>query len=79
MRLPAALGFMCLLALGATAPAMDRPRAEPLRKATGCEWAGPGFAKVEGSDTCVKVDGNVRAEFMTSTTRTSGFPSSPRD
>ena len=32
-------------------------------RATGCESLGAGFVKVEGSDTCVKLGGSIRAEY----------------
>ena len=59
--------------------AKDLPRMQPLPagKAAGCEWAGPGFAKVEGTATCVKVGGSVRAEVGTSSAGASLFPSAP--
>ncbi len=76
MRIPAAFGLLLLLGLGASATAKDLPRAEPVKKATGCEWAGPDFVKAEGTDTCVRFGGSVRAEFSTSRSKTSGFPTS---
>ncbi len=56
--------ILCCHASGAMAK--DPPRPESHVTTKGCEWAGPGFAKVEGSSTCVKVSGSVRAEFETS-------------
>jgi hypothetical protein len=49
------------------AEARDLPRARAEHRATGCEAFGPGFAKLDGSDSCVKVSGQVRVEsdYMT--------------
>ena len=55
-------GLMIAVAAQAAA-AKDLRSDAPPRKTTGCEWAGPGFAKVDGSDTCVRVGGSVRAEY----------------
>ena len=53
-----------MIAMAAQAAAAKDLRADPTpAKSTGCEWAGPGFAKVDGSDTCVRVGGSVRAEY----------------
>ncbi len=57
-------GLMIAIAIATqAAAAKDLRRDAPPPKATGCEWAGPGFAKVDGSDTCVRVGGSVRAEY----------------
>ena len=45
-----------------SARARDLPRAKDAPHPTGCEGYGPGFVKVEGTDTCVKVSGELRAE-----------------
>lgn len=37
-------------------------RPEPSVKATGCEWAGTGYVRLDGSDTCVRLGGFVRGE-----------------
>lgn len=66
MRIMASLGLGLLIASGASSLAKDLPRDAPPRSVTGCEWAGPGFIKVEGSATCIKVSGAVRAEYATS-------------
>ena len=55
-------GLVALVA-SASAIAKDRPRDSPVRAPTGCEWAGPGFVRVEGSGTCVRVGGSVKAEY----------------
>ena len=58
-----------LLALGTPVLAKDAPRREPPRRVTECESQGEGFVRLEGSDTCVKVSGGVRAEFSTTVGR----------
>ena len=63
MRRQLCLTSLVLVVAGQLAAAKDLPRDSPGRKATGCEWAGPDFAKVEGSETCVRVGGSVRAEY----------------
>ena len=57
--LSAALLATALLTGGA---ATTLPRALPEHRATGCEAFGPEFRKVEGSDTCIRISGAVRAE-----------------
>lgn len=57
---------LLVLALASPLGARDLPRREAVRRATGCESLGEGFAKLEGSETCVKVSGSVRAEVSTS-------------
>lgn len=58
----------CLGASGLLAK--DRQRPDASMAAKGCEWAGPGFVKIEGSDTCVRVGGGVRADVPTTRTGT---------
>ena len=49
------------------------PRGAEPRRQEACAAFGAGFVKLEGSDTCVKLGGAVRAEFgMTSAGRSSG-------
>ena len=55
MRL--AWGLVLVLLSVTAIHAKDLPRSQSEPKSTGCEWAGQGFAKVEGSSTCVKVGG----------------------
>ncbi len=63
MRLKSCLAACAVASLTiSAASAKDLPRREPEPRSTGCEWAGPGFAKLPGSDTCVKVGGSVRVE-----------------
>ncbi len=62
----AILIVFCFLASGTLTEAKTLPRAEEPTGSKGCEWAGPGFAKLEGSDTCVRVGGNMRADFSAS-------------
>ena len=54
-------GF-CLLALLVSAEARNLPKAEPSPKVEACSDMGPGFFKVEGSETCVKLSGSARVE-----------------
>ena len=58
----APLLFASALALSTGGKTLPQGRAEPLR-ATGCADMGPGFVKLEGSDTCVRFGGSVRAEI----------------
>ena len=57
------LAGLIFVVAGQVAAAKDLPRDPHVNKTTGCEWAGPDFAKVDGSDTCVRVGGSVRAEY----------------
>lgn len=49
-------------ALLSSAGAKALPRAFADHRATGCEAFGPDFRKVDGSDTCIRISGAVRAE-----------------
>ncbi len=49
--------------LAPAASARNLPKAEPSPKVVACDGMGEGFVRVEGSSTCVKLDGSVRAEF----------------
>ncbi|MBN9082722.1 MAG: hypothetical protein BGP04_00860 [Rhizobiales bacterium 62-17] len=55
----------CLLLVGTAAqaagpqPSRKAPAAE---RTASCEAYGPGFVRVQGSDTCIKVGGRVRVE-----------------
>lgn len=60
---------LMLLGAGAEAKERPRPKLEPSREATGCEYLGEGYTKAPGSDTCVKVSGSVRAEGAASSSR----------
>lgn len=51
------------LLVAGTAPARDLPQRKAEPRATGCEAYGPGYTKVEGSDTCIKISGSVRVEY----------------
>ncbi|MDH7794616.1 MULTISPECIES: porin [unclassified Beijerinckia] len=57
-----------LLALSAQAASPEPLRPQSPRKATAAEKAGncdaygPGFVRLQGSDTCIKVGGRVRVE-----------------
>lgn len=66
---PASLALLLGLAAIGVAEARDLPRgraaAEPA--ATGCEAYGPGFHKIEGSETCIRISGSIRAEVAAST------------
>ncbi len=46
----------------APAPARDLRRGRDAPPEKGCEAFGPGFVKVEGTGTCVKVTGDLQAE-----------------
>ena len=63
MRLMFAVSLGLLVGSGSLVFAKELPRRASAPVATGCEWAGPGFVKAEGSSTCVKVGGSVRAEY----------------
>ncbi len=63
MRLKICLAACAIVTLAIPpVSAKDLPRREPEPRVTGCEWAGPGFVKLSGSDSCVKVGGSVRIE-----------------
>lgn len=80
MRTMARVGAVLMFSAGTMAEAKDLPRLEPAHHATGCEWAGPGYVKAEGSDTCVRVAGSVRAEFSISSNRKPAYlPGAPDD
>ena len=53
---------LCLLVLVVSAEARSLPKSDPAPKVEACDSMGPGFVKIEGSETCVKVSGQVRAE-----------------
>lgn len=61
------LGVACSAVICGTVPspasARNLPRAEPPPKVVACDGMGEGFVRVEGSNTCVKLDGSIRAEF----------------
>lgn len=76
MRNVTELALVLSLLTGAAAAAKEPPRPEPKRQSAGCEWAGPGFIKAEGSGTCIKVDGSVRADYSTRGTGPAYLPHS---
>ncbi len=51
-----------LLVLIAPANARSLPKSDPTPKMEPCNSMGPGFYKMEGSDTCLKLSGSVRVE-----------------
>ena len=53
---------LCFLILAASAEARSLPKSDPAAKMEACAGMGPGFFKMEGSETCVKLSGNVRGE-----------------
>lgn len=53
---------LCVLILVASAEARSLPKAEPAPKMKACDGMGPGFFRMEGSETCVKLSGNARVE-----------------
>ena len=53
---------LCFLILVAPAQARSLPKTDTAPKMEACAGMGPGFFKVEGSETCVKLSGNVRGE-----------------
>ena len=73
MRMGLGLALWLVVSHVSGALAKDLPRTEPERRTSGCEWAGAGFAKIEGSSTCVKIGGEVRTEFSATTARSSVF------
>ena len=54
---------LCLLASVTSLQARTVPKAVPSPKLQACDAMGPGFVRMEGSDTCVKLSGSVRVEF----------------
>lgn len=63
-RLPIIASLAVLLTAPA-APARDLthlPRKAEEPRPSGCESFGPGFTRVQGFDTCVRLSGDVRAE-----------------
>ncbi len=53
--------------LAATAAsARDLPRTRTAPRPSDCQEYGPGFTRVEGTDTCVRLSGEVRAEVTVS-------------
>lgn len=64
MRQALLSGLMLTLAAVPAAAKEAKPaaaQAEP----RACPEMGPGFVRIEGTSTCIKVSGSVRAEFMT--------------
>ncbi len=61
------VGVACSAVICGTVPspasARNLPRAEPPPRVVACDGMGEGFVRVEGSNTCVKLDGSIRAEF----------------
>ena len=57
---------LALLLVAASGPAAARPlpKAEPAPRVRDCPEMGDGFVRLPGSDTCVKLGGSVRVEFM---------------
>ncbi len=51
----------CMFALSG-ALAKEDPRSRTAPRPTGCEAFGPGFRKIEGSESCLKIGGSVRVE-----------------
>jgi hypothetical protein len=56
-------GSAAVLAVGTGAQAADLPIAEPVEYVRICDAFGAGFYFIPGTDTCLKVGGQVRAEF----------------
>lgn len=59
------IASLAALLTGSAASARDltrMPRARDEPRRTGCEAYGPGFTRVDGTDTCVRLSGEVRAE-----------------
>ena len=54
-------GF-CLQVLVVSAEARNLPKSDPPPQMKACGDMGPGFFKIEGSETCVKLSGNARVE-----------------
>ena len=55
----AALGLLFLVD---SAEARSLPKVDPAPKMAACAGMGPGFFRMEGSETCVKLSGIVRGE-----------------
>lgn len=57
---------LCLMGVLSAVPASawPRPKGEPAPAPRACPEMGDGFVRVAGSDTCVKIGGNVRVEVM---------------
>ena len=53
---------LCLMVLIASAEARSLPKSDPAPKMQACDGMGPGFFRMEGSETCVKLSGNARVE-----------------
>ncbi len=77
MRSIIAIGFLAASIAGTPAKAKEAPRPQQTHHATGCEWAGPGFVKAEGSDTCLRVGGSMRAEFSATSRKPAYLPGLP--
>ncbi len=60
MRVGLGLGVLLGVLVGTAATARDLRREEP--RPTGCEAFGPGFRKIDGSDSCVRIGGSVQME-----------------
>jgi len=62
------LAGMAIGWLAATgAEAKDRLPPAKAPQTSGCEFMGPGFVKIEGTDTCMKISGSMRLDFGAST------------
>ena len=66
---------LCFLFLVAPVQARSFPKSEPTPKMEACAGMGPGFFKIEGSETCVKLSGNVRGEVAKQSGGSSFVPS----
>ncbi len=66
---------LCLLVLVVSANARSLPKSDPTPKMEACNGMGPGFFRMEGSDTCVKLSGSVRAEVSKQSGESSFVPS----
>ena len=63
MTTPILLAAACLAANLTCAHELPRGRAEPSRaEAVPCPELGPGYVRVPGADTCVKVGGLMRVD-----------------
>jgi hypothetical protein len=58
------LGSAAALVAGGAAQAADLPVAEPVDYVKVCNAYGAGYHFIPGTDTCLKIDGYVRAEFQ---------------
>ncbi|WP_046868079.1 porin, partial [Microvirga massiliensis] len=56
----------CSIAVTSGAQAADLPvkGAEPVEYIRGCSAYGPGFVYVPGADSCLQIDGHVRADYL---------------